>query len=448
MIINNLLNKYPTLPSGTNVHVWPDKAFVKYRKNLSSPAITWSVNESASNILRLFTGRYSIKEIITKLADTYGVSEQDVESKLLVFIQEIERRIPINFEEMPTNKDILITGNNSYLTPMHAAIELTYKCNLKCKHCYIEGGLDRKEVMNFERAIELLNGLHKYGVSVIEFTGGEPTLYDGFNDLLIHATELFDFVWVVTNGTLLTEQTLETLSKRPDKIAIQVDLHGSDADYVDWFTGSSGVFDREVRAIQEISKTGIMLRVVMVVTPFSLAQMRSTATLAKNLGATTFGLSPIIPQGRGSDVSLLFTEQDLVDYENHMKDLSLEFGNFIFHLEESPFTLAASQNHCGAGARSITITPSGDVKICQMSSAKLLCFGNFFIDKPGEIFGNEPAIRLANAVPPNYDLCAPCKNISFCFSCLNRGLIMAEKLGADGCKWYRELGYDFLKARN
>ena len=67
MIINNLLNKYPTLPSGTNVHVWPDKAFVKYRKNLSSPAITWSVNESASNILRLFTGRYSIKEIITKL---------------------------------------------------------------------------------------------------------------------------------------------------------------------------------------------------------------------------------------------------------------------------------------------------------------------------------------------------------------------------------------------
>lgn len=382
MTTNNLVNKYPTLPHGTNIHIWRDKAFVKYRKNFNSPDVTWSVNESASNILRQFTGRYSIKEIITKLAATYGSSEQEVESKLLVFIKEVEKRMPTIFKEMPTKKDILITGDKPYITPMHAAIELTYKCNPQCKHCYIEGGLDRKEVMNFEKTNELLNSLHEYGVSVIEFTGGEPTLFNGFNDLLIRATELFDLVGIVTNGTLLTQQTLKTLSKHLSNVAIQVDLHGSNEDYVDWFTGSSGVFNREVRTIQEISKMGILLRVAMVVTPLSLGQMRSTATLAKSLGATSLGLSPIIPQGRGSDVSLLFTEQDLVDYENNMKDLSLEFGGFIFHLEESPFTLAASQNHCGAGARSITITPNGDVKICQMSSTKLLCFGNIFIDKP------------------------------------------------------------------
>ena len=75
----------------------------------------------------------------------------------------------------------------------------------------------------------------------------------------------------------------------------------------------------------------------------------------------------------------MFTEQELLDYVKIMKDLSLEFGDFIFHLEESPFTLAASQKHCGAGSRSITITPSGDVKICQMSSARLLSFGNIFL---------------------------------------------------------------------
>lgn len=444
MTLSDLMYKYPTLPKGTNIHVWPDRAFVKYRKMISAPAITWSINESASNILQLITGQNSIKDIIVKLAETYKVSENEIESMLTPFMLELNKRIPVIYEETPMKKDLLITGNNQYITPMHAAIELTYKCNLKCKHCYIESDFERKEAINFESAYKLLNVLHECGVSVIELTGGEPTLYNGFNELLIHATELFDLVGIVTNGTLLTKQILDTLSNNRRNVAVQIDLHGSDKEYIDWFTGGFGVFEREVNAIKEISNMGIILRVAMVVTPLSLSQMRKTATLAKELGATTFGLSPAVPQGRGSDDSLLFTEQELREYINIMNDLSLEFGDFIFHLEESPFTMAASQNHCGAGARSITITPSGEVKICQMSSADLLSFGNIFYDHPETLFGKESANRLSVVQPPNYDSCASCNNISFCFSCINRGLMMAKKLGSKECKWYRDLAYEFL----
>lgn len=250
------------------------------------------------------------------------------------------------------------------------------------------------------------------------------------------------------DGTLLSQQTLDIISQHQNKIAIQIDLHGSEEEYVDWFTGSNNVLAREIDAIKKVSKTGSLLRVVMVVTPLSLSQMRSTATLAKELGATVFGMSPIIPQGRGSDTSLLFTEQQMLEYLSIMKDLSTELGDFIFHLEESPFTLAASQNHCGAGARTITITPSGDIKICQMSSADLLSFGNIFSDKPEILFGKEAAKRLSCVIPPNNESCVSCNNIAFCFSCINRGLIMANRIGSDGCNWYSRLAFDFLGKSN
>lgn len=441
-----LLYKYPTIPNGTTIHNWPDRAFISYKTSFNSPATTWSINESASNILQMFNGQNQIKDIINKLAYLYKTNEEDIQSKLMVFIRETEKRIPLDLNEIPTPINLRVTGNNNYITPMHAAIELTYQCNLKCKHCYIESGPNRNEIMEEKKAHELLNILSEWGVSVIEFTGGEPTIHSGFNELLTHAVELFDLVGIITNGTLITQETFEILSKNHIKIPVQIDLHGSNKEYVDWFTGRDGVFEREVNNIEKIAKTGALVRAVMVVTPQSLNQMRSTAELAKSLGATTFGLSPIVPQGRGSDPYLAFSEENFQEYLNTWNELKEEFGNFIFHLEESPFAMTTSPKHCGAGARTITITPNGDIKICQMSSAKLLSYGNIFYNKPQDIFGKRLAMQVASIIPPNIDICESCLNIPFCINCINRGLSMANKLGIEGCKWYREVAHDLLVA--
>lgn len=156
------------------------------------------------------------------------------------------------------------------------------------------------------------------------------------------------------------------------------------------------------------------------------------------MGATVFGISPVIPQGRGSDTSLLFSGEEYKVFINTWNELREEFGNFIFHLEESPAAMALTAKNCGAGARSVTITPSGEVKMCQMSSVDLLPFGNALERSAGEIFGNGLTSHIASLTPPGPDVCGECDKLGFCIYCISRGLTMAAQMGSENCKWYIE----------
>lgn len=214
---------------------------------------------------------------------------------------------------------------------------------------------------------------------------------------------------------------------------------------MDWFTNNPGTFEKEKITISKLSKLGTIIRVASVVTPKNLSQMRETALLAKSLGATVCGFSPVIPQGRGSDTSMLLSIEEYQTFTNNWNDLRQELGNFIFHLSESPEAMATMPDHCGAGSRSVCITPNGDVKICQMSSAEMINLGNAFELTASEIFDTGLASQISNLIPPNQEICGSCENLGFCINCINRGLIMATQLGKGKCKWYMEYAYDILE---
>jgi cyclic pyranopterin phosphate synthase len=57
-------------------------------------------------------------------------------------------------------------------------ISVTDRCNLRCRYCMPEDGLEwlpREEILSFEEITRLAGVLHDRGVSKIRFTGGEPT---------------------------------------------------------------------------------------------------------------------------------------------------------------------------------------------------------------------------------------------------------------------------------
>lgn len=431
-----MLNKYPVLQKGTSLHLWPDRGFFSYVTTPDVPRTTLAYNNSATAILMRFDGLHQTKDVIRELAEYYQVDEQDVTSKVLGFLKESVGKIPIQLSDVPVAKTLHVTGNTHYITPMHASIELTYQCNLRCQHCYAYCSLSRSEVMPLENVHNLLDILESWGVTVIELTGGEPTMHHGFAEILVHAMQLFDLVGIVTNGTCFSNELGEIIAINPKKVAVQVDLHGSSAEYVDWFTHNVGTFEKEKATIRELAKLGTIIRVAMVVTPKSLSQMRETALIAKSLGATVCGFSPVIPQGRGSDMSMLLSLEEYQIFMDNWNELRQEFGNFIFHLNESPEAMATIPKHCGAGARSVSITPNGEVKMCQMSSEKMLNFGNVFNLTASEIFGSGLAVRISNLTPPNQEICGTCEKIGFCINCINRGLVMTTQLGKENCKWY------------
>lgn len=84
-----------------------------------------------------------------------------------------------------------------------AMVNITNKCTLKCRHCFIyrEGNPNRRTgEMNTEKMVDELGALQKkHGIGTMLWMGGEPLLRP---DVLLGATPFFANNTVTTNGTL------------------------------------------------------------------------------------------------------------------------------------------------------------------------------------------------------------------------------------------------------
>lgn len=116
---------------------------------------------------------------------------------------------------------------NFYLdTPPLVWLEITKKCNLKCPHCYIDGGLAREDEMSNEEIYGLIDELAEMGVWAVAFTGGEPTLHPGFSAFVKHARRRNLLVGIATHGLHLTRELLDELPRDGTIISISIDdLH-------------------------------------------------------------------------------------------------------------------------------------------------------------------------------------------------------------------------------
>jgi len=87
--------------------------------------------------------------------------------------------------------------------PLLAGIKLTHDCNLRCDHCPFWKKTGAR--LSFQQALSAMQELHRKGVRLIIFEGGEPFLWrDGdyaVSDLVAEAKKLFFSVGITTNGT-------------------------------------------------------------------------------------------------------------------------------------------------------------------------------------------------------------------------------------------------------
>jgi MoaA/NifB/PqqE/SkfB family radical SAM enzyme len=85
-------------------------------------------------------------------------------------------------------------------SPAIAAIKVTQRCNLKCKHCPWSNKITRDLPLSDWKSI--INDLYDQGVSIIVLEGGEPTLFDKIKKLVDYIKSKNIHLIYITNGTL------------------------------------------------------------------------------------------------------------------------------------------------------------------------------------------------------------------------------------------------------
>ena len=129
------------------------------------------------------------------------------------------------------------------LVPLQACLELTYRCNIRCEHCYIphrsgEGELSTDE---WKRVIEQVT---EAGCLFLLISGGEPFLRRDALEIYLHAKRNGLLVTLFTNGTMITPRIAEVLAEYPP-FAVEVSVYGATRETYRSVTRVAGAYDQD-----------------------------------------------------------------------------------------------------------------------------------------------------------------------------------------------------------
>ena len=90
-------------------------------------------------------------------------------------------------------------------------VNVGYRCNLQCRHCHVEAGPERQEVMSEEVMGECLKVLQGHSIPAVDITGGSPELHPGLRPFLEACAALKRRVLVRSNGVVLLDRERASL---------------------------------------------------------------------------------------------------------------------------------------------------------------------------------------------------------------------------------------------
>jgi radical SAM/Cys-rich protein len=136
-------------------------------------------------------------------------------------------------------------------------VNLGYRCNMSCRHCHIEAGTDRAEIMDKDTVRAVIDALKKSRLKTLDITGGSPEMNPHFLELVEEASKAGIHVIVRTNLTILCERGMERLPECMSSCCVEViaSLPHYTENVVDRMRGS-GTFKKCVAAVRKLNALG------------------------------------------------------------------------------------------------------------------------------------------------------------------------------------------------
>ena len=248
--------------------------------------------------------------------------------------------------------------------PLSGSIEITFRCNLRCVHCYVADYSGRGEMTTAE-IVRILDEIADEGCLWLLLTGGEIFCRSDFPEIYRHAKRRGFLVTLFSNGTLIDERTADLLAEYPP-FGIEFTLYGlSDETYLRT-TGFPGRFTRVRRAIDLMLERRLPLSLKAVAMEPLAGEIEAMQAFASSLGVT-FRYDAIVHarlDGELSPTKVRSTPEVVVGYdERDPKRIEEWLGFYRAYVRPTqPSTYLMS---CGAGVNSFHIDPRGTLLSCE-----------------------------------------------------------------------------------
>ncbi len=302
--------------------------------------------------------------------------------------------------------------------PLGAQLDLTYRCNERCVHCYLDH--DDHGEMTLAEITGLLDQLAAAGVFFLTISGGEIFLRPDLWDILEHARRLTFSVKIKTNAILIKETAQARRLADLGLESVAISIYSDRPEVHDGITLVAGSLERSLQGARLLRAEGIKVSFANALMKQNLDDYRAVKALAQEIGAS-YTVDPTITPMMDGDRSIL----DLNVAEEALRRVvhDIELIGPGDNVEEfcappaGPYSAedALKRIPCSAGHTACYISPYGDVYPCVQFP--LPC-GNVRKTKFADIWRNSPQFAEVRSITlGDLEGCSSCKNQPNCSRC-------------------------------
>lgn len=395
---------------------------------------TYLMNELGVEIVRLFRQGLkskTIAQVIESRLDTRGIQANfDLQAETDKIVNNL-----IKGGFTPINTRILTSDDD---TPplIFLQIDISWACNLRCKHCYLSNTLKEQHhpradfhplsSSEWKRVIDQALEMNVPKMSVL---GGEPMLSDMFFDLSKYASDKGFRLYTTTNGTLVTPDVAKKFRNAGYR-DIDVSLDGATVEEHEFLRGKN-TFNKTVRGIENLVAAGVEVKAACVLHKKNSGNLPVLFNFGKQLGVKHIYLNSILPGGEGQEIfdDISLTTDDwkkilkVVDAWNASGNTPRVFAEprFIFdriHAKEEVSDQSIVYSGCKGGKRELTLTPDGYAIACSLfSNEKRFYTSNIREKTLKEIWKEDYWVNEFRKINKS-NLCSDCQNCKYVDKCI------------------------------
>lgn len=317
--------------------------------------------------------------------------------------------------------------------PIAGSMELTLRCNVRCRHCYIlyPGATDGE--LSTSEAIAILDKLADAGVLFLLLTGGEIFARSDFPDIYLHAKKRGFLLTLFTNATLIDEETADFLAEWPPR-RIEVTVYGHTQETYERVTGVRGSFQRFRRGVELLLSRRLPLALKTVVMRSNRHEFEAIREWAESLGVPFRYDAIINPRldGGTSVLSERLDPEEVVRLDGATPEHRRYYQRLLDQAMARPRSGKAFT--CGAGIKTFHVDPRGQLHPCMMWRSAPFDF------RKGTVFEWNRYLERLRSTPIDVDSpCRTCRHHLACNNCAATSALENRGIPGRPVKYYCEI---------
>jgi radical SAM protein with 4Fe4S-binding SPASM domain len=261
--------------------------------------------------------------------------------------------------------------------PLSFDLELTARCNLHCRHCYINLPSNESQARSGELTPREIDGIADQAVSLgaiwVLLSGGEPLLRDDFQEIYLSLKRKGLLVSVFTNATLVREEHIALFRKYPPR-DIEVTVYGASPATYERVTRRPGSFAAFLSGLNRLLESGVKVRLKAMALRSNFHELPAIAAFCRERTKDFYRFDPQLhlrfdrDERRNTEIRAeRLTPAEIVALEraDEKRFTALRKGCDTLIREDLAHTGCDHLFHCGAGNGSFSVSYDGKFRLCS-----------------------------------------------------------------------------------